>query len=50
MVSRVTLSMRAMAGEQKNRLAQRAETAISHLGAEKHTKIDKYIYSSRGSV
>lgn len=30
MAGRVTLSVRAMAGE-KNRLAQRADTAVSHL-------------------
>lgn len=32
------LSVRAMADEQENQLTQRAETAVSHLGAEKYQK------------
>lgn len=47
MASRVTLSVRAMADEQENRVAQRADTAVSHVGTEKYPK--KH-YSSTGSV
>lgn len=42
MASRVTLSVRAMAGEQKNRLAERPRKAGSHFGEEKYQKTLQY--------
>ncbi len=38
MASRVTLSAGAMAGEQENQLSQKADIAVSHLGADKYQK------------